>query len=213
MRTIQWSWALLERPLDVRPLDSFWAFHGTRRFNTEFTRALHLFLSLARPIQATSPHSTSPRSILILSTHLRLGLPSGPSPSGFAINNLYAFLFLQFVLHTHLSHPPRLDYSNYTWRRVQITKPLVMQFPPLRTREAYTWKAKSGYGVKFPWIYKEHYMNIRWNTFVIFLLTHSLSLQTVCGTSKTWLFFWHALFYGKSGNKSKAVPVTGRGGL
>jgi hypothetical protein len=25
-----------------------------------------------------------------------------------------------------LSHPPRLDYSNYTWRRVQITKLLVM---------------------------------------------------------------------------------------
>jgi hypothetical protein len=36
---------ILERPLDVRPLDSFPAFHGTQRFNTEFTRALHLFLS------------------------------------------------------------------------------------------------------------------------------------------------------------------------
>jgi hypothetical protein len=28
------------------------------------------------------------------------------------------------------SHPPRLDCSNYTWRRVQITKLLVMQFSP-----------------------------------------------------------------------------------
>jgi hypothetical protein len=28
------------------------------------------------------------------------------------------------------SHPPRLDYSNYTWRRVQITKLLIMQFSP-----------------------------------------------------------------------------------
>jgi hypothetical protein len=81
-----WSWALLERPLD-----SFPAYHGPRRFNTEFTRALHLFLSLARPIQSTSPHPTSPRSILILSTHLRLDLPSGPFPSGFPTNNLYAF--------------------------------------------------------------------------------------------------------------------------
>jgi hypothetical protein len=27
-------------------------------------------------------------------------------------------------------HPPRLDYSNYTWRRVQITKLLIMQFSP-----------------------------------------------------------------------------------
>jgi hypothetical protein len=70
-----WSWALLERPLDVRPLDSFPVFYGTRRFNTEFTRAPHLFLSWARPVQFTSPHPISPRSILILSTHLRLGLP------------------------------------------------------------------------------------------------------------------------------------------
>jgi hypothetical protein len=28
------------------------------------------------------------------------------------------------------SHPPRLDYSNYTWQRVKITKLLVMQFSP-----------------------------------------------------------------------------------
>jgi hypothetical protein len=87
------SRALLERPLDVRPLDSFPAFHGTRRFNTEFTRALHLFLSLAWPIQSTSPHRTFPRSTLILSTHLPLGLPSGLFPSVFPSNNLYAFLF------------------------------------------------------------------------------------------------------------------------
>jgi hypothetical protein len=45
---IWWSWTLVERPLDARPLDSFPAFHATRRFSTEFTRALHLFLSLAR---------------------------------------------------------------------------------------------------------------------------------------------------------------------
>jgi hypothetical protein len=75
-----WSWALPERPLDVWSLDSFPAFHGTRRFNTEFTTALHLFLSWATSIQSTSPHPTSPRSILILSTHLRLGLPNGLLP-------------------------------------------------------------------------------------------------------------------------------------
>jgi hypothetical protein len=77
----------------VKSLDSFPAFRGTRRFYTEFTRALHLFLSLATPIQSTSPHPTSPRSILILSTHLRLGIPSGLFPSGFLTYNPYAFLF------------------------------------------------------------------------------------------------------------------------
>jgi hypothetical protein len=35
-----------------------------------------------------------------------------------------------FVLLARPSHPPRLDYSNYTWRRVQITKILVMKFSP-----------------------------------------------------------------------------------
>jgi hypothetical protein len=113
------SWALPERPLDVRPLDSFPAFHGTRRFNTEFTTALHLFLSWARPIQSTSPHPTSPRSILILSTFLRLGLHSGLFPSGFPTNNLYAFIYSPHSYYMpRPSHPPRLDYSNYTWRIV-----------------------------------------------------------------------------------------------
>jgi hypothetical protein len=42
----------------------------------EGSRALHLFLSRARPIQSTSPHPTSTRSIVILSNHLGLGLPS-----------------------------------------------------------------------------------------------------------------------------------------
>jgi hypothetical protein len=48
---------------------------------------------LARLIQSTSPHPTSPRSILILSTHICLGLSSGLFPSGFPTNNLYAFFF------------------------------------------------------------------------------------------------------------------------
>jgi hypothetical protein len=39
------------------------------------------------------------RSILILSTHLRLGLPSGLFPSGFPSNILYAFASSLFVPH------------------------------------------------------------------------------------------------------------------
>jgi hypothetical protein len=58
-----------------------------------FTRALHWSLSWARSIQSTPSHPISPRFILILSTHLRLGHPSGLLPYGFLINILYAFLF------------------------------------------------------------------------------------------------------------------------
>ena len=47
-------------------------------------------LSWASPIQSTYSHPTSWRSILILSTYLRLGLPSGFFPSGFPTKTLYA---------------------------------------------------------------------------------------------------------------------------
>ena len=36
-----------------------------------------------------TPHSISWKSILILFSHLRLGLPSGPFPSGYPTKNLY----------------------------------------------------------------------------------------------------------------------------
>ena len=65
------------------------AFYGTRRFITALTSVRHLSLSWANPIQSTYPHHTSWRSILILSTHLRLGLPSGLFPSGFPTKTLY----------------------------------------------------------------------------------------------------------------------------
>jgi hypothetical protein len=45
-------------------------------------------LSQLNPVHA--PHPTSQRSILILSSHLRLGLPSGRLPSGLPTKILYA---------------------------------------------------------------------------------------------------------------------------
>ena len=59
-----------------------------QKLHTALTTARHLFLSWASPIQSTYPHLTSWRSILILSTHLRLGLPNGLFTSGFPTKTL-----------------------------------------------------------------------------------------------------------------------------
>jgi hypothetical protein len=55
----------------------FPAFYGNRRFITAFTSARHLSLSRASSIQSIPAHPTSWRSILILYSHLLLGLSSG----------------------------------------------------------------------------------------------------------------------------------------
>ena len=49
----------------------------------------HPSLSWASPIQSIYPHPTTWRSILILSTHLCLGLASVLLPSGFPTKNIY----------------------------------------------------------------------------------------------------------------------------
>ena len=67
----------------------FPAFHGTRRFITALTSVRHPSLSWASPIQSIYSHPTSWKSILILSTHLRLGLPSGLFHSGFTIKTIH----------------------------------------------------------------------------------------------------------------------------
>ena len=85
-----WCRVLLEKLTGFQLVKKFPAFYGTRRFITALTSVRHLSLSWASPIQSICPHPISWRSILILSTHLRLGLPSGLFPSGFPTKNLYA---------------------------------------------------------------------------------------------------------------------------
>jgi hypothetical protein len=87
------GWALLENLTIVQPLKNFPAFYATQRFITAFTRALHWSLFWARWIQSIPSHPISLRSILMLSTHLRLRLPSGRFPYGYPTNILYAFAF------------------------------------------------------------------------------------------------------------------------
>jgi len=84
-----WCRVLLEKLTGLQVVKKFPAFHGTRRFITALTSFRHMSLSWASPIQSIDPHPTSWRSILVLSTHLRLGLPSGLLPSGFTTKTLY----------------------------------------------------------------------------------------------------------------------------
>jgi len=79
---------VLEKLTGLQLVKKFPAFHGTRRFITAVTSVRHLSLSWASLIQSIYPHPTSWRSILILSTHLHLGLPSGLFPFGFPRINI-----------------------------------------------------------------------------------------------------------------------------
>ena len=85
-----WCRVLLEKLTGLQLVMKLPAFYGTRRFITALTSVRHLSLSCASPSQSTYPHPTSWRSILILSTHLCVGLPSGLFPSGFPTKTVYA---------------------------------------------------------------------------------------------------------------------------
>jgi hypothetical protein len=80
-------------------------------------------------ISKINPFHTTPsslRSILILSTHLHLGLPSDLFfPAGLPINILLHSSSPHLCYMPCPSPPPWLDHSNYTWWRLQV-----MQFAP-----------------------------------------------------------------------------------
>jgi hypothetical protein len=79
-------------------------------------------------IQSTPSHPISLSSILIVSTHLRLGLPSSLF---FWLSHQYSICIPLLPPSCYMpcpSHPPWLDHSTYTWWRVQVTKLLIMQF-------------------------------------------------------------------------------------
>ena len=108
-----WYRVLLEKLTGWQLVKKFSAFHGTRRFITALTSVRHLSLSSTSPIQYIYPYPTHWRSILILSTHLRLGLPIDLFPSGFPTKTLYA-LFLSPIRATCPTHVILLDFITRT---------------------------------------------------------------------------------------------------
>ena len=161
-----WCRILLEKLTGLQLVEKFPPFHGNRRFITALTTVRHLSLSWASPIQSIYPHPTSWRSILILSTHLRLGLPSGLLPSGFPTKTLYITLsspiratcpvhliLLDFITRTTLGEeyksfssslcnllhyvvPPR---SKYSPQRHALKHPQ-LPFLPQCQRPSFTWQ-------------------------------------------------------------------------
>ena len=79
--------------------------YGTRRFNAAFTRALEQYLSWAEWIQFLVLIPISLRCILVVSSHLCLGLPK----SLFPVKILKALL-LSSILATCHAHLNLLDY-------------------------------------------------------------------------------------------------------
>ena len=67
-----WCRVLLEKLTGLHLVKKLRAFHGSRRFITALTSVRHLSLPWTSSIQSITPHPTSWRSILILSSHLRL---------------------------------------------------------------------------------------------------------------------------------------------
>jgi hypothetical protein len=78
----QWCRTLFEKLLVTQLVKNIMLSYGTRRFITVFTKARHWTLSWSSRIQFAPSIPISLRSILMLSSHLRLGLPSGLLHSG-----------------------------------------------------------------------------------------------------------------------------------
>jgi len=104
---------LLGKLTGTQLVRKFPTFYGTRRLITAFTSAHLLSLSWASSIHSIPPHPISWRSILILSSHLRLGLPSGPFPSGFPTKILHTPL-LSPILATCPAHLILVDFITRT---------------------------------------------------------------------------------------------------
>jgi len=100
-----WSRVLFETLAGFQLVKKFPAFYVTWRFITAFTSARHLSLSWASSIQSIPPHRTSWRSILILSSHLRLGLPSG----------LFPCIIIIIRGWSYIHHPPHNISRRNTW--------------------------------------------------------------------------------------------------
>jgi hypothetical protein len=124
-----WSWVLETLPV-VQLLKNFPTLNLEPKGSLPCSEepATDLTLNQISPVQS-SPVQSSPyhpilrflRSILLLSSHLRVGFSSE------------SYMYPPDACHIPCpSHPPWLDHANYEyiWRRARTTKLLIVHFPP-----------------------------------------------------------------------------------
>ena len=115
--------------------------YGTQMFNATFTKSLQLSLSWAESTQLPALILISLRSIIILITHLRLGLPKGLFPVGLPVKILKALLtFLHSgYMPAHLNLLDLSFYRSPTINRVVISRRLAWEEHVDRMAEELGW--------------------------------------------------------------------------
>ena len=103
-----WDRFRLEEPTVPQPVKQFPALDGTRKFFAAFTRSRHLTLSWAKSNQCKLSQPIFWTHILILSSHLHLGLQSCLFPLGFGTKNP--------IPTSSIPHSCHMPYSSLSFR-------------------------------------------------------------------------------------------------
>jgi hypothetical protein len=113
-----WSRDPLVKQIVTQLVRKFPIFRGIRKFIAVFTRVCHFSLSWARWIQSTNSQPISLRPIPTLSSHQRLGLPSGLFLSDFPTKILYELPASPMCVTWPPSHSPWFDHSSKVNRKI-----------------------------------------------------------------------------------------------
>jgi hypothetical protein len=123
-------------------LSNFSMFYGTQSL-LPCSHSLQLSLSWTRSVQSMPAHPISPRSILLLSTHLCLNLPI-PIPKSYMHSS---FLHLCYMPCPFSS--PWFVHSDFSWQSIQVMKLLIMQLSPTSRHFISPWSKCSQHPFSF----------------------------------------------------------------